>query len=118
MYAGIKGITNFTDLFFIIIKGIFTPDLGDQKGVLMTQFRMSGKRGFINYNLSGQDKIALSAPAALPRNDGHKLYAPVNYFDCNIIDDQDGFFKIYIKDAGARLDLNRVLAIISTANKI
>lgn len=90
----------------------------------MTQFRLNGKRGFINYNLGDQSGIASSPqPAASvakqsPRNDGQGLYAPVNYFDCNIIDDQGGFFKIYIKDDGARLDLNRVLAIISTAEKI
>ncbi|MBC8436446.1 MAG: hypothetical protein H8D90_00970 [Candidatus Omnitrophica bacterium] len=111
MYARINDISGITDMFFIIMKGIFTPDLGDQKNVKMAQFRMRDRKGFINYNLGDQSKIASSAPGAPPRNDG---YAPVNYFDCNVISDKGGFFKIYIKDEGARLDLNWVLAIIST----
>lgn len=94
MYARIPDMNNLADLFFMIMKGIFTPNLGGQSTVKMTQFRMDGKRGFINYNLDGK----------------------INYFDCNIIDDKGGFFKVYIKDEGARLDINGVLAIISTAN--
>ncbi len=96
MYARIKNTANLTDLFFIIMKGIFTPDLGDQKGVKMTQFRMKDRKGFINYNLGDKE----------------------NYFDCSIITDTGDFFKVYIKDAGSRLNLNWVLAIISTADKI
>jgi len=38
-----------------------------------------------------------------------------NYFDCNIINNAGDFFKIYIKDKGASLDLDKVVAIISTA---
>ncbi|MDI6606250.1 MAG: hypothetical protein QME65_03805 [Candidatus Omnitrophota bacterium] len=121
MYARIEKITNITDMFFIIMKGIFTPDLGDQRSVKMAQFRMSDRRGFINYNLSDQAKIAsppqpvAKAAKQAPRNDG---YAPVNYFDCNVIKDSGEFFKIYIKDPGARLNLNWVLAIISTLDNI
>lgn len=96
MYADVNHIANLTDLFFIIMKGIFTPYLGRQQSVKMAQFRIGGKKGFINYNL---------------RDDGRM---PASYFDCNIIDEQDGFFKVYIKDQGARLGLSQALAIIST----
>lgn len=92
MYARISDISGVADMFFIIMKGIFTPDLGDQKNVKMIQFGMEDRKGFINYNLADKE----------------------NYFDCNVISDKGGFFKIYIKDEGARLDLNWVLAIIST----
>jgi len=96
MYARIKNISGLTDLFFMIMKGVFTPDLGDQRSVKMAQFRIKDKRGFINYNLGEKE----------------------NYFDCNIITDRGDFFKVYIKDEGCRLNLGRVLAIISTAEKI
>jgi hypothetical protein len=95
MYAKLKEIENPTDAFFAIMKGVFTPDLGNENKVIMTQFRISDKKGFINYNLTQPD----------------------NYFDCNVIDNEGGFFKIYIKDKGANLDLNKVMAIISTLNK-
>jgi hypothetical protein len=93
MYAKTTGIKTVTDAFFVIMKSIFTPDIGDQKKVIMAQFQAADKRGFINYNLDGQD----------------------SYFDCNVIDNKDSFFKIYIKDKGAILDLDKVLTIISGA---
>jgi len=96
MQAKIKEIKNLNDAFFVIMKGIFTPDLGEQKQVKMAQFAMPGKKGFINYNL---DKSG-------------------NYFDCNIINDAGVFFKIYIKDKSARLSLGNVLTIISTVEKL
>lgn len=92
MFANLKGVKNLTDAFFVIMKGIFIPDLGDLKDVKMAQFKLKDKRGFINYNLTGAG----------------------NYFDCNIIDNAGSFFKIYIKDKGASLNLDQVLAIIST----
>lgn len=96
MYATPKGIKNLTDAFFVIMKGIFTPDLGDQKNLEMVKFTVSGKKGFLNYNLGDTE----------------------NYFDCNIIDEAGNFFKVYIKDKGAALNPDKVLAIISTVNKI
>ena len=96
MCAKLKNIKNLTDAFFVIMKGIFIPDLGDQKDVKMAQFTAADKRGFINYNLSKPD----------------------NYFDCNVINKQGDFFKIYIKDRGANLDLGKVLAIISTVDSV
>lgn len=93
MYARLKDTENLTDAFFVIMKGIFTPDLGSQDNVRMAQFKVADKKGFINYNLGKAD----------------------NYFDCNVIDDEGGFFKIYIKDKAATLNLDNVMAIVSTA---
>ena len=61
----------------------------------MADFTLSDKKGFINYNLSEKD----------------------SYFDCNVFNQQGYYFKIYIKDMGARLDLDKVLMFISTVNK-
>lgn len=94
MYAKLKNIENLTDVFFAVMKGIFIPDLGKQRNVIMAQFAIGDKRGFINYNLGKPD----------------------NYFDCNVINKQGDFFKVYIKDRGASLNLDKVLAIISTAD--
>lgn len=95
MYANLGNIRNITDTFFVIMKSIFIPDLGKQIDVQMAQFKIAGKKGFINYNLSQPD----------------------NYFDCNVFDDKGNFFKIYIKDKGAHLDLDHVLSIISMVSK-
>jgi hypothetical protein len=94
MFARVKNIANLTDAFFVIMKGVFIPDLGEQKSATMAQVILPGKRGFINYNFA----------------------KGINYFDCNIIGQEGDFFKIYIKDRGAQLDLEKVLAIISTAH--
>lgn len=95
MNAQLKNIKNLTDVFFVIMKGIFIPDLGVQTKAKMATFIMGDKKGFINYNLSETD----------------------NYFDCNILNNEGGFLKVYIKDKGARLTLDRVFAIISTVEK-
>lgn len=95
MFANSNAMKNLTDAFFVIMKGVFIPDLGDLKNVTMAEFLIADKYGFINYNLGGLE----------------------NYFDCNIIDQQGNFFKIYIKDKGASLNLEKVLTIISTVNK-
>lgn len=95
MYANVNNIKNINSAFFVIMKGIFTPDLGDQRNVRMARFKVNGKRGFINYNLTES----------------------VNYFDCNIIEEDGSFFKAYIKDKGAKLDLAKVLAIIAKIKK-
>jgi hypothetical protein len=95
MHAKISEVKDLNDAFFVIMKGIFTPDLGEQKNVKMAYVTIVDKRGFINYNLAKPD----------------------NYFDCNIINSKGDFFKIYIKDKGARLDLDKVFAIISTVDR-
>jgi hypothetical protein len=94
-FAKIDKINNLNDAFFIILKSIFTPDLGDQNKVISASFDMPGKKGFINYNLFDKEY----------------------YFECNIISKGDDFFKVYIKDKGARLDLQEIFAIISTLDK-
>jgi hypothetical protein len=96
MYAKLKNIENLTNAFFVIMKSIFTPNLGDQKNIKMVAFAFGEKKGFINYNLT---------PVA-------------NYFDCNIIVNQGDFFKVYIKDKDAKLDLSKVLAIACTVKKL
>jgi hypothetical protein len=95
MFAKSKDIKNLTDAFFVIMKSVFVPGLGDSKTAKMAQFTLTDKRGFINYNLSKSG----------------------NYFDCNMFDSARNFFKIYIKDKDASLDLDKVMTIISTVNK-
>jgi hypothetical protein len=95
MYTRAEEARDLTDVFFVVMKSIFTPDIGDQNTAEMLEFIMAGKEGFLNYNLT---------------NEG-------NYFDCNIVSDNDDFFKVYIKDKNSSLDLNKALAIISTLNK-
>ncbi len=89
-------IQNLTDAFFAIMKTIFTPNLGDQKNIKMIKFVMPDYRGYITYNL------------------GEKQ----NYFNCDIIDNEGGFFKVYIKDKQGILDLTKVFTIISTAEEL
>lgn len=95
MFANLKEIKTITDAFFVIMKGIFIPDLGQQEAVTMTQFNLKGKFGFINYNFAKTG----------------------NFFDCDIFNKQGDFFKVYIKDKKAELDLNKVLIIISMLSK-
>jgi len=96
MNVKLSEIQNLNDAFFVIIKGIFIPDIGDQKQAKMVQFTMPDRQGFINYNLGKPD----------------------NYFDCNIINKDGDYFKVYIKDKGANLSLGDVLATISTVAKV
>lgn len=95
MSAKIENIKNLTDTFFVILKSIFTPNLGDNNNIQMLLVSVGDKRCFVNYSLSESD----------------------NYFDINAFDKKGNYFKVYIKDAGAKLDLNKALAIISTAHK-
>jgi hypothetical protein len=90
MHANTQLIKNVGDAFFVIMKGIFIPYLGDQKNVKMVAFQLGDKKGFINYNLSH------------------------TFFDCNIVNKNGDFCKIYIKDDTASLDLNKVFSVIST----
>jgi len=96
MYANLGKVNNVTDAFFIIMKSVFTPDIGPQTIARMIKFDLGDKRGFINYTMA----------------------KPNNYFDCNVFDTEGNFFKVYIKDIGARLDLNNVFAIISTLKPV
>ncbi len=96
MYANLKKVNNVTDAFFIIMKSIFTPDIGNQNIAKMIKFQIENMTGFINYSMAKPD----------------------NYFDCNVLDDKDNYFKVYIRDTGAHLDLNNVFAIISTLKPV
>jgi hypothetical protein len=96
MYASLGKIENITDAFFLIMKSVFTPDIGNQSTAKMIKFQLSDLKGFINYSMAKPD----------------------NYFDCNVSDTAGNFFKVYIKDIGARLDLNNVFAIISTLKPV
>lgn len=96
MYATPKAINNLRDAFFVIMKSIFTPDLGEQRDIRMFEFSCADKKGFITYSSSHSE----------------------NYFDCNVFNISGDFFKLYIKDKEASLDLDKVLAIISTVNTV
>lgn len=96
MYANLDQLNNLTDAFFVIMKSVFTPDIGNQSTAKMIKFELGQIKGFINYTMAKPD----------------------NYFDCDVLDEKDNFFKVYIKDIGARLDLNNVFAIISTLEPI
>lgn len=96
MGARLDGVKDIGDAFFVVMKGIFTPDLGNQNKAEMFQVRVANMKGFVNY---GRDNN-------------------FNYFDCNMIDPEGGFFKVYIKDKGAKRSLEDVLTIISTLKSI
>jgi hypothetical protein len=95
MNANMNEMRNFTDAFFVIMKGVFTPDLGDQRNVEIVKLRSEKFKGFISYNLGELE----------------------NYFDCNVVDNEGNFFKVYIKDKEKQLDLDKVLSIISSMKK-
>ena len=96
MYANLNQVNNITDAFFVVMKSVFTPDVGNQSTAKMIKFQLSNLKGFINYSMAKPD----------------------NYFDCNVLDTDGNFFKLYIKDIGAHLDLNNVFAIISTLKPV
>jgi hypothetical protein len=96
MYARLDQVKNLGDAFFVIMKSIFTPDIGCQSTAKMIKFDIKDYKGFINYQMC---------------NTG-------NFFDCNAFDQDGNFFKVYIKDYGAQLDLNNVFAIISTLKPV
>jgi hypothetical protein len=96
MYARLDQVNNITDAFFLIMKSIFIPDIGSQSTGKMIKFKLSNFQGFINYSMTTSN----------------------NYFDCNVLDSDGNFFKVYIKDSGALLDLNKVFTIISTLKPV
>jgi len=96
MCANLGTVNNVTDAFFVIMKSIFVPNLSDQNHVKMIRLSFDGKRAFINYYLSEKG----------------------NFFDCSLVSLKEGFFKIYIKDPLAQLDLEKVIAIASTIHAL
>ncbi len=96
MSAKVTDIKNITSAFFVVIKSLFTPDLGDQANLKIIKFATADRKGFIAYNLSSR----------------------ANYFNCDVFDNQNNYFKVYIKDKNANLDLDKVLMITSTVKKL
>ncbi len=96
MSVNLNEIDNITGAFFAIMKGIFTPNLGDQKNVKIIKVTGRKFKGFISYNFGITE----------------------NYFDCNIFDNKGNYFKVYIKDLKKMLDMNKVLAIMSSIKKV
>lgn len=95
MAANADEIRDITSAFFVIMKSIFIPDLGDLARVKMIEFNSPDRRGFINYNISSSG----------------------SYFDCNVTDGSDVLFKIYIRDKYSKLDLDTVMNLVSTVEK-
>lgn len=90
--ARLDRIRSISDAFFVIMKGIFTPDLGDQKDLRTVTFTLPGKRGFLTESHASEG----------------------DFYDCNFFDDRDRYFKLYIKDLNRSLSRSGVLAIVST----
>jgi hypothetical protein len=95
MSARLDTIRDMTDTFFVIMKGIFTPDLGAQSGVRIVRFYLPDRKGFISQ--SSDSGMA--------------------YYDSNMIDNSGNFFKVCIKDKDGDLTLDNFLAILSTAQR-
>jgi len=93
--ANLEGIATLGDVFFVVLKGLFTPNLGPGKEIKIVRFSTADKKGFISYNLG---------PSA-------------NYFDCNVFDSDGNYFAVYIQDALGKLKLENVLTIISTVKR-
>lgn len=96
MYARSEDIKNLTDAFFVIMKGVFTPDIGKKVNIKITRFTIADKKGFITFSLD---------PAG-------------NYFDCNMVNSEGHFFKVYLRDKNASLDMDKLVAIIYSIKKI
>ena len=92
MYAREGDVQDIVDAFFVIMKTVFTPGLGDWKALKMAQFTSRDKEGFISYNFTPQ----------------------AHYFDCNMFDSKGDFLKLYIKDKQAKMGLDELFAILST----
>lgn len=88
-------IRNVTDAFFVVMKSLFTPDLGNQKNLCMISFEGHGKKGFISFNL------------------GETEYA----FVCDVFDSGNNYFKIFLRDKSRKMDLRKIFTIISTVRK-
>jgi|GEM_PF-378959 len=95
MLAHPGGIHTLNDVFFVVMKSIFIPDLGQQSHATMAEVSIGKRRGFLNYNLAKE----------------------ISYFECSLVNEEGEYFKVYIKDKSATLDLNKFLNIISTMRK-
>jgi len=96
MYALPQDVKSLGDAFFVIMKSIFIPDVGDQTKAVMARFQMGDKSGYIIYNLGESE----------------------NYFNFDMVDSTGAYFKAYIKDKGAKLSLDDAFSIVSTLAQI
>ena len=117
MRANLESVNNITDAFFVIMKSVFTPDIGNQSTAKMIKFKIQDKSGYINYTLT-KPRILPFVSQILPRLQPENAWQLNNYFDCNVLEADGNFFKLYIKDCGANLDLNNVFTIISTLKPV
>jgi hypothetical protein len=92
IHANLNKINNLTDMFFVIIKSIFTPDIGNQATARIIRYTSGDQKGFISYNLINSR----------------------SYFDCIVFDKDNNFFKLYAKDTLGKLDLYKIYTILST----
>ena len=92
MRADYNKTKSLLDLFFIIIKSIFTPCTAGQADIRLLAFETPQHKGFITYSLSKRS----------------------NLFDCNMVNTRGEYFKIYIKDIRSQLHLKQIFTIIST----
>ncbi|RJO64309.1 MAG: hypothetical protein C4540_04145 [Candidatus Omnitrophota bacterium] len=88
-------IKDLPSTLFVILKSIFTPDIGPGSNIKIARFSVADKRGFITYNYTKEG----------------------NYFNCDIVNSKQEFFKVYLKDKKKELDIDKVLTIISTLQK-
>jgi hypothetical protein len=88
-FASQKNIKGLNDAFFVVMKGIFIPDLGKQDNVEIGYFELKDKKGFIAFNMQGEH----------------------SYFNLDLVDINDNYYKIYIRDEGRKLDLEDVFGI-------
>ena len=96
MNANLNSVSSLDDVFFVITKSIFIPCMGSQENLKMASFTRKERKGFIVYSMDPGD----------------------NYFECDFIDEKLNFYKIYIRDKGARLDLKKVFAIVDSSTAI
>lgn len=92
MNARLEEINNLHDAFFVIIKSIFIPNLGNGNNIKVVSFKSGEKFGFLSYSLGEKG----------------------NFFDCNVFTEKGNYFKVYVKDKHSQLSLDKVFAIIST----
>ena len=92
MYARPVDIRTTGDAFFVIMKSIFIPDLGQQTQVTMSELAIGDKRGFLNYN----------------------MVKGISYYECSMVNSRGEYFKVYLKDKSSALDLQKFLSIVST----
>jgi hypothetical protein len=96
MEANLDKIRSLKDMFFVIMKSIFIPDLGPQETSNFARFSFAELKGFLSYNLTPQG----------------------NFFNADFVNPKGEYFKVYIRNKAGLLDVDKVLTIISTATSL